>query len=62
MKELFELGKEQLEQGKIFDRFDIQKYQNEPKYSVVYSRINLPKKKARAFVINPDEYESSGTH
>ena len=38
--------------------FEIQKYyQNEPTY-----RNNLPKIKAGAYVINPDEYELIGTH
>ena len=43
--------------------FEIQKsYQNEPKFNVVYSRNNLPKIKDGAYVINPDEYKSIGTH
>ena len=37
-------------------------YQNEPNFSAVYSRNNLPKIKAAANVINLDEYKSIGTH
>ena len=41
----------------------IQKYYpNEPKFNSVYSRNHLPKIKAGAYVINLDEYESTGTH
>ena len=43
--------------------FEIQKYhQNEPRFNGVYSRNNLPKKKAGAYVINLDEYPDTGTH
>ena len=42
--------------------FKKQKYQNEPKLNRVYSRNNLPKKKHEVYVINLDEYESTGTH
>ena len=43
--------------------FEIQKcLQNEPKFDGVYSRNNLPKVKDGAYVINLDEYESTGTH
>ena len=43
--------------------FEIQKYyENEPKFNGVYSRNNLPKIKDGAYVINLDEYESTGTH
>ena len=44
--------------------FEIQKYyQNEPKFKVVFSRNNLPKKmKDGAYVINLDEYAGVGTH
>ena len=43
--------------------FEIQKYyQNEPEFSNVYSRINLPETKDGAYVINIDEYKSIGTH
>ena len=42
---------------------EIQKYyQNEPKFSNVYSRINLPEIKDGAYVINIDKYKSIGTH
>ena len=39
--------------------FEIQKYQNEPKFKVVYSRNNIPKVKDGAYL---DEYASIGTH
>ena len=43
--------------------FEIQKYyQNEPKFNGVYSRNNLPKIKDGAYVINLDEFKSTGTH
>ena len=43
--------------------FEMQKYyQNEPKFNVVYSRNNLPKIKDSAYIINFDEYESTGTY
>ena len=43
--------------------FEIQNYyQNEPKFYGVYSRNNLSKIKDGAYIINPDEYESTGTH
>ena len=43
--------------------FEIQKYyQNEPKFSNVYSRNNLSEIKDGANVINIDEYKSIGTH
>ena len=42
--------------------FEIQKYQNEPKFNNVYSRNNLSKVKDGAYVINLDEYKSIGTH
>ena len=50
---------------------EIQKYyqndarlssKNEPKFNGVYSRDNLPKIKDEAYVINLDEYESTGIH
>ena len=41
--------------------FEMQKFQNEPKFNVVYSRNNLSKIKNGAFIINLDEYESIGT-
>ena len=38
-------------------------YINEPRFNGVYSRNNLPNKiKKRAFVINSNEYENTGTH
>ena len=38
-------------------------YKNETKFNGVYSRDNLPKIiKKRAYVINLDEYENTGTH
>ena len=43
--------------------FEIQKYyQNEPRFSGVYSRDNLPRIKDGAYVINIDEYFDIGTH
>ena len=46
--------------------FEIQKYyQNEPKFTGVYSRNNLPRNnliKDRAYLINLDEYKSVETH
>ena len=41
--------------------FEIQKYQNEPKFNGIYSRVNLPKIKDGAYVINFDEYSDIGT-
>ena len=37
--------------------FEIQKYQNKPKFNGIYSRNNLSKIKDRAYAINLDEYE-----
>ena len=43
--------------------FEIQKYyQNEPRFSGVCSRDNLPKMKDGAYIINLDEYSDIGTH
>ena len=44
--------------------FEIQKhYKNEPRFNVVFSRNNLPKKiKDGSYVINLDEYADVGTH
>ena len=42
--------------------FEIQKYQNEPKFNCLYSRNNLSKIKDGTYIINLDEYESIGTH
>ena len=36
--------------------FEIQKYQNEPRFNGVYSRDNLSKMKVGAYVINLYEY------
>ena len=41
--------------------FEIQKYyHNEPKFNVVYSRINLPNTKGGAYLFNLDECKSIG--
>ena len=37
-------------------------YQNEPNFSGVYSRNNLPKIKDGAYVINLHDFKSIGTH
>ena len=42
--------------------FEIQKYQNEPKFNGAYSRNNLSGIKDGTYIINLDEYESIGTH
>ena len=42
--------------------FKIQNYQNGSKFNSVYSRNNLPKIKDGAYLINRDEYKSTGTH
>ena len=43
--------------------FEIQKYyQNEPRFNGVYSRVNLPKIKNGADVVNLDEYSDVGTN
>ena len=43
--------------------FKIQKYyQNEPKFSGVYSINNLSKINDRAYIRNLDGYKSEGTH
>ena len=42
--------------------FEIQKYQNEPRFNGVYPKNNLSKIKDGAYVTNLDEYESIGTH
>ena len=44
--------------------FEIQKhYKNEPRFSGVFSRNNLPKNiKDGAYIINLDEYANAGTH
>ena len=42
--------------------FEIQKYQNDPKFNGVYSRDNLQRIKDDGFIINLDEYSDIGTH
>ena len=44
--------------------FEMQKhYENEPRFSGVFSRNNLPQKiKDGAYVINLDQYADLGTH
>ena len=43
--------------------FEIKKYhRNEPKFTGVYSRNNLPKIKDRTYLVNRDECESIETH
>ena len=44
--------------------FEIQKYyENEPRFTGVFSRDNIPKKiKDGAYVINLDKYKDVGTH
>ena len=38
-------------------------YKNKPRFNGIYSRNNLPNKiKKRAYIINLDEYENTGTH
>ena len=38
-------------------------YKNEPRFNGVYSRNNLPKIiEKRAYIINVNEYENTGTH
>ena len=48
----------------LLRNFEIQKYyENEPRFSGVFSRDNLPKKiKDGAYIINLDEYADTGTH
>ena len=46
-----------------FTNFEIQKYyQNDPKFSGVYSRNNLPKINYGAYIMNLDDFNSIGTH
>ena len=43
--------------------FEIQKYQNEPRFNGVFSRNNLPKKiRDRAYIINLNGYTDVGRH
>ena len=46
----------------LLTNFEIQKYQNEPRFNGVYSRENPPKIKDGTYVINLDEYSDIGTH
>ena len=46
----------------LLTNFEIQKYQNEPRFNGVYSRDNLPKIKDGVYVINLYEYSDIGTH
>ena len=46
----------------LLTNFEIQKYQNEPRFNGVYSRDNPPKIKDGAYIINLDEYSDIGTH
>ena len=47
----------------LLTNFEIQKYQNEPRFTGVYSRDNLPKKiKDGAYVTNLHEKSHTGTH
>ena len=47
----------------LLTNFEIQKYyQSEPKFNGVYSRNDLPKIKDGTYVINLDEFKSTGTH
>ena len=41
--------------------FEIQKYQNEPRFNGVYSRDNLQKIKDGGYIINFDEYSDIET-
>ena len=43
--------------------FELEKYENEPRFNGVYSRNTFPKKiKDGAYVIDLDEYGGLGTH
>ena len=42
--------------------FEIQKYQNEPRFNGVYSRDSLQKIKDGAYITNLDKYSDIGTH
>ena len=44
------------------NNFEIQKYQNEPRFNGVYSRDNLQKIKDGTYIINLNEYSDIGTH
>ena len=42
--------------------FEIEKYQNEPKFNGFYSANNLSKIMDGAYIINLDDFELIGTH
>ena len=42
--------------------FEIEKYENEPKFNGFYSTNNLSKIKDGAYIINLDDFELIGTH
>ena len=43
--------------------FEIQKYQNEPRFNGIFSRDNVPNKiNDGTYVINLDEYADTGAH
>ena len=42
--------------------FELQRYENKPRFYGIYSRNNLPKIQDEVCVINLDEYKSIGTH
>ena len=47
----------------LLTNFEIQKYhQNKPRFNGVYSRVNLPKRKDKVYVISLDEYSDIGFH
>ena len=47
----------------LLNNFEIQKYyENEQTVNGIYSRNNLSIINDEAFIINLDEYESTGTH
>ena len=45
-----------------FTNFEIQKYENEPRFNRFYCRDNLPRIKDGVYIINLDEYSDIGTH
>ena len=45
----------------LLNNFEIQKYQNEPRFNVVFSRNNLPYVMGRTYLINRNECNSFGT-
>ena len=42
--------------------FEIEKYENEPKFNGFYSANNLSKIKDGTYIINLDDFELIGTH